>query len=219
MKRWIFVLLFANLAVFGYGYYREFAANASPDNERLKPMNPESVRVLSAQQYAKLGPAKAAQLTLACAEWGPFNDAELTQARALLEPLALGKTVSTRKVEITAEHWVYIPPKANKAAAERALAELGRLNVSDAAIVSEAGQWQWSISLGVFRSRNAADSRFEEVRNKGVKTAVYRQRQQTVAGASIVLREPPQSVMQKLEEFKVRIPSSNVASGACPENR
>jgi hypothetical protein len=219
MKKLFLFLLLANAALFAYGYYRHVSATSSADAERFRPLNPESVKVLSAQQVAKLGPAKVAQLTLACAEWGPLNEPELTRARQLLEPLGLGRTLATRRVDVNAEHWVYIPPKANKGAAERALAELGRLNVTDAAIVSETGPWQWSISLGVFRTRSAADNRFEEVRQKGVKTATYRSREQAVAMTAIVLREPQQATLQKLEEFKTQIPGSTVTTGACPENR
>jgi hypothetical protein len=219
MRKLLILLLLANVAVFGYGFYRQTMANSSPENERLKPINPDAVKLLTTQQIAKLGPAKVAQLTLVCAEWGPLNDAELTKAKQLLEPMNLGRTLSTRRVDITAEHWVYIPPKPNKAAAERALAELSRLAVTDAAVVAEPGQFQWSISLGVFRTRAGADKRFDEVRTKGVKTAVYKQREQTVAATSIVLREPPQSALAKIEEFKAQIVGSTVVTGTCPENR
>jgi hypothetical protein len=219
MRKLLILLLLANAAVFGYGFYRQSMSNSSPESERLKPINPESVKLLTTQQVAKLGPAKIAQLTLVCAEWGPFNDAEFSKAKQLLEPMNLGRTLATRRVDITAEHWVYIPPKPNKNAAERALAELLRLAVTDAAIVTEPGQFQWSISLGVFRTRAGADKRFDEVRNKGVKTAVYKQREQTVAATSIVLREPPQSTLQKIEEFKTQIVGSTVVTGTCPENR
>lgn len=219
MKKLFLFLLLANVALALYGYYLHVASRASADAERFRPVNDESVKVLTPQQVAKLGPAKVAQLTLACAEWGPLNDPELTRAKQLLEPLGLGRTINTKRVDVTAEHWVYIPPKANKAAAERALAELGRLNVTDTAIVTESGQWQWSISLGVYRTRAAADNRFEEVRQKGVKTATYRSREQSVTMTAIVLREPQQGTLQKLEEFKTQIPGSTVTTGACPENR
>jgi sugar phosphate isomerase/epimerase len=113
------------------------AAQASAD--RYKPVNPELVKVLSAQQVAKLGPAKVAQLTLACAEWGPFAESDRGRAVKLLEPLALGRTLSTRRVDVTAEHWIYIPPKPNKPSAERALAELKRTTSTTASSFRKAG--------------------------------------------------------------------------------
>ncbi|MGL5002735.1 MAG: hypothetical protein ACRDAM_07320, partial [Casimicrobium sp.] len=155
MKKFVLFLLLANIAVFGYGYYRQTMANASPESERLKPINAESMKILSVQQIAKLGPAKVAQLTLACAEWGPFNDVELGKAKALLEPIGLGRTLNTRRVDGRADHWIYIPSKGSKAAAERAVAELKRLNVNDTFIIADPGAWQWAISLGAFKTRPA----------------------------------------------------------------
>jgi hypothetical protein len=219
LKKLLVILLLANIAVFAYGYYAQTTANASPENERLKPINADTVKILSAQQVAKLGPAKVAQLTLACAEWGPFNDTELVQAKALLEPLTLGRTLTTRRVDSRADHWIYIPSKGSKAAAERAVAELKRLNVNESFIIPEPGAWQWAISLGAYKTRAAADARFDDVRAKGIRTAVYRYREQTWQMTSIVLREPPQTAVQKLEEFKTQLGGSQVVTGACPENR
>jgi cell division septation protein DedD len=136
-----------------------------------------------------------------------------------LEPIGLGRTLNTRRVEARADHWIYIPSKGSKAAAERAVAELKRLNVADAFVIPDSGAWQWAISLGAFKTRAAADAYFDEVRNKGVKTAVYRYREQSWQMTSIVLREPQQSTMQKLEEFKTQLGGSSVVTGACPENR
>jgi hypothetical protein len=219
VKKFLLFLLLANAIVLAYGYYVQTTANASPDTERLKPINAETVKILTSQQVAKLGPAKIAQLTLACAEWGPFNDAELAQAKALLEPLGLGRTLNTRRVDARADHWIFIPSKGSKAAAERAIGELKRLNVNESLIIPEPGAWQWAISLGAFKTKAAADAYFEEVRKKGVRTVVYRYREQTWQMTSIVLREPPQSTVQKLEEFKTQLGGSQVVTGACPENR
>jgi hypothetical protein len=219
VKKLLLFLLLANAAVFGYGYYRQTAANSSPESERLKPINPDSIKILSPQQVAKLGPAKIAQLTLACAEWGPFNDVEFAKAKQLLEPIGLGRTLTARRVEGRADHWVHIPSKGSKTAAERAVAELKRLNVNEAAIIADPGEWQWAISLGAFKTKTAADARFEEVRNKGVRTAAYRYREQTIAMTSIVLREPQQSSIQKIEEYKAQFGGSSLVTGACPENR
>jgi hypothetical protein len=219
VKKLLLALLLANIALFGYGYYAQTTANASPDNERLKSINPESVKILTPQQIARLGPAKVAQLTLACAEWGPFNDAELAKARALLDPLGLGRTLVTRRVEARADHWIYIPSKGSKAAAERAVAELKRLNVNESFVIPEPGAWQWAISLGAFKTKAAADAYFDEVRQKGVRTAVYRYREQTWQMTSIVLREPQQDTVQKLEQFKTQLGGSSIVTGACPENR
>jgi SPOR domain len=219
MKKLFLLLLLANLALFAYAYFDRMNSASQATAERYKPVNADQVKSLTAQQVAKLGPAKVAQLTLACAEWGPLSEADRVKATRLLEPLALGRTMSSRRVDVTAEHWIYIPPKQNRAAADRAMADLKKLNVTDSAIVLENGQWNFAISLGVFRSKEGADARLAELKNKGVKTATYRQREQTVAMTALVLREPTQAMLSKLEEIKTQVVGSNVTTGACPESR
>ena len=71
MKKLFIFLLLANAAVFGYAYYERYNSEAQAASDRYKPVNADQVRVLTTQQISKLGPAKVAQLTLACAEWGP----------------------------------------------------------------------------------------------------------------------------------------------------
>lgn len=219
MKKLFIVLLLANIALFGYAYFDRMNSAAQASADRFKPLNAEQVKVLTAQQVAKLGPAKVAQLTLACAEWGPISESDRARANKLLEPLALGKTLLSRRVEVTAEHWIYIPPKSSRSAADKALADLKKLGVSDSAVVLEPGQWNFAISLGVFRNKDGADARLAEVKSKGVKTATYRQREQTLAMTALVLREPTQATVSKLEELKAQVPGSTVTTGACPESR
>ena len=217
MKKLLVLLLLANAALFSYAYFDGMNANAQANAERYKPINADAVKSLTAQQMSKLGPAKVAQLTLACAEWGPLSETDRVRASKLLEPLVLGRTLLSRSVNVQAEHWVYIPPKANRAAADRAFADLKRLNVAGSSVVLEPGEWNFAISFGVFRTKAEADERLAAIRAKGVKTATYRQRQQTVAMTALVLREPTQTTVSKLEELSLQIPGTSVTTGACPE--
>ena len=219
MKKLFIFLLLANAALFAYAYVDRMNSAAQASADRYKPFNADQVKSLTAQQVAKLGPAKVAQLTLACAEWGPLSEADRLKATRLLEPLVLGRTMTSRRVEVTAEHWVYIPPKPNRAAADRAMADLKKLNVVDSAVVLEDGPWNFAISLGVFRSKAGADMRLAELKTKGVKTATYRQREQIVLMTALVLREPTQAILSKLEELKAQVSGTVVTTGACPEAR
>lgn len=217
MKKLFLFLLLANVALFGYAYYERYNSDAMATSERYKPVNADQVRVLTTQQISKLGPAKVAQLTLACAEWGPFTEVDRARATKLLEPMGLARTLTSRRVEVPAEHWVYIAPKANKVAAERALADLKRLNVKDVALIQDQSAWNFAISLGVFRNKDGADARLAEVKKLGVKTAAYGTRPQTVAMTNLVLREPAQSTITQLETLQSQIAGTTVTTGACPE--
>lgn len=217
MKKLLVLLLLANAALFGYAYVDGMNANAQASAERYKPINADAVKSLTAQQMSKLGPAKVAQLTLACAEWGPLSDTDRVRATKLLEPLLLGRTLLSRRVDVLAEHWVYIPPKTSRAGADRALADLKKLNITGVNILLEPGEWNFAISLGVFRTKAEADERLAEIRTKGVKTATYRQREQTLTMTALVLREPPQSTVSKLEELKTQISGTSITTGTCPD--
>ncbi len=217
MKKLLVLLLLANAALFGYAYVDGMNANAQASAERYKPINADAVKSLTAQQMSKLGPAKVAQLTLACAEWGPLSDTDRVRATKLLEPLLLGRTLLSRRVDVLAEHWVYIPPKTSRAGADRALADLKKLNITGVNILLEPGEWNFAISLGVFRTKAEADERLAEIRTKGVKTATYRQREQTLTMTALVLREPPQSTVSKLEELRTQISGTSITTGVCPD--
>ena len=217
MKKLLVLLLLANAALFGYAYVDGMNANAQASAERYKPINADAVKSLTAQQMSKLGPAKVAQLTLACAEWGPLSDTDRVRATKLLEPLLLGRTLLSRRVDVLAEHWVYIPPKTSRAGADRALADLKKLNITGVNILLEPGEWNFAISLGVFRTKAEADERLAEIRTKGVKTATYRQREQTLTMTALVLREPLQSTVSKLEELRTQISGTSITTGVCPD--
>ncbi len=219
MKALFWALVLVNLLLAAYGWQQHDARRSAAADPRYQALNDHQVRLLSAQEVARLGPGKLAQLNLACAEWGPFSEGERQKAMKLIEPLNLGRTLSTRRVDVVAEHWVMIPPKANRAQADRAMAELRALKVEDAALITEDGPFKHAISLGLYRAKERAEARLEEVRRKGVKTATYQMRPQTLAMTALVLREPSQELLAKLNELARQMPASQVTTGACPEPR
>lgn len=67
--------------------------------------------------------------------------------------------------------WVFVPPLANRAEAERKASELKRLGVPELFVVQETGPNHFAISLGIFSSEEAAQARLEALRAKGVRSA------------------------------------------------
>jgi hypothetical protein len=168
MRTLVFLLLLANLTLFGY---IRLDGVGSGEGVRLsQQVQPEKIKLLTPQQVAALGPAKVASLADVCVEWGPMSEADRARAQAKLEPLDLGKLVTQRKVEVIANYWVFIPPLANKAAVDQRIAELKTQGVRDVVPV-ELGPQRLAISLGVFRTEDAARARLEALKAQGVKTA------------------------------------------------
>jgi hypothetical protein len=70
---------------------------------------------------------------------------------------------------------VFIPPQTRtddlRQAALRKAGELKKLGVQDYFIVQEEGPYRWAVSLGVFRSEEAAQARLAALRVQGVRSA------------------------------------------------
>jgi len=162
------VLVFANLALFAWLRYGtpETAGPAPAARqiapERLKVVAPATLPPVSAvSKPATPAPAAApvsSEPTVACMEWGSFNFADAARAEQALEPLALGARLTQRRTDEHAGWWVFIPPQGNRQTALRKAAELKQLGVEEYFIVQEEGALRWALSLGVFRSEEAAQA-------------------------------------------------------------
>lgn len=66
--------------------------------------------------------------------------------------------------------WVYIPPLASKAEAEKKALELRQRGITDYFILLENSAQPFAVSLGVFSSEKGAQDRFAELKAKGIKS-------------------------------------------------
>jgi hypothetical protein len=66
---------------------------------------------------------------------------------------------------------VYIPPQGSKEAADKKAAELKRLGVDDFFVIQDNSALQWGISLGIFKTEEAAHKQLDELSRKGVRSA------------------------------------------------
>jgi hypothetical protein len=212
MRTLVFLLLLANLTLFGF---TKLDSVGSGEGARLsQQVQPDKIKLLTPQQVAALGPAKVASLADVCVEWGPMSDADRVRAQARLEPLDLGKLITQRKVEVIVNYWVFIPPLTNKSAVDRRVTELKAQGVRDVVPV-ELGPQQLAISLGVFRTEDAAQARLAALTADGVKTAKVGSRAQSVQQNIMVVRDPPAQAMAKLKELQSDFPGSDIKVGSC----
>ncbi len=97
MRTVVILLVLANLTLLGFTYLD--GASGGESFRLTQQIQPDKIKLLTPQEVAALGPAKAASLADVCLEWGPFSDADRTRALADLDPLGLGKLVSQKKVD------------------------------------------------------------------------------------------------------------------------
>jgi hypothetical protein len=208
----IILLVLANLTLLGYTFLdRRSAGEAARLAEQIRP---DKIKLLTPKEVAQLGPAKVAALPDVCAEWGPFNDAERSRALTDLEPLALGRLLTQRRVESSSVFWVFLPPLPNKAAAETRAAVLRAAGVREVSVV-DSGAQRFAISLGVFRAEDAAQAYLAELGAKGVQNAQVGSRQQASVATWLVIRDPHEPVLTRLRELVPTYPGTETKVGGC----
>ncbi len=211
MRTVVLLLLLANLTFFGYTRLDIREGEAARLAEQVQP---EKIKLLTPQQVAALGPAKVAALADVCVEWGPHSDADRARAVTDLEPLALGKLLTLRRIETTMAFWVFLPPAPNRADAERRAAEAKTRGISNASIV-DSGPQRYAVSLGAFPTEEAAKARFDEIVALGVASAKLGPRQQVNVQTMLVIRDPQATVIAKLRDLVPAYPGTEAKIGSC----
>jgi hypothetical protein len=203
MRAVFFILALANAAFFAFAWL-DSGAEASGDAQIIgQQLNPGKIRLLAPEQVSALmrkpEPPKVATV---CLEWGAFVGGEVARAGQALEPLALGAKLTQRKQEEGAGFWVYIAPLASRQAAMQKAGELKRLGVDDYFVVPDDPKWRNAISLGVFKTQEAAKARLDALRARGVKSAASGARETQLSKTYFQLREANSTVAAKLNELK-----------------
>jgi hypothetical protein len=212
MRTLAIFLLLANLALAGY-LLLEGGAGGEP--ARLKEqVQPDKIRILTPQEVAALGPAKAATLADVCLDWGPFGETDRARAQAEVDALGIAKLVTLRRVETQATHWVFLPPYATRQAADKRVAELKAAGVKDAVVV-DGGPQRFAIALGAHRTEEAASAQVAELAKQGVTGARAGPRPQVVVQTVLVVRDPQQQVIARLRDLLPGYPGAEVKIGGC----
>ena len=231
MTRVLFWLLLAfNLLFFAYMQWG--SALLFGDNVDLQvqpPLNAGKIRLLSmsapvpAAAAPKVSAPAAAPVQAkpapvqnnACMEWGEFSGDDLAHASTALTALNLGKQLTRREVEQSSGYWVYMPSQHSHARALKKVSELKALGVTDYFIKMSPGKWQYSISLGIFRTQAAAQNHLAELRKKGVHSARITERQAELKFTLFVIRNPDTALTAKMVALQKTIPGSELKAVAC----
>lgn len=228
MRTAFLILLLANLGFFAwwrYGSPPDAGADPAPLARQIEP---EKLRVVAPKDLPPPAPPKPVAtakpepppppIALKCVEWGSFTIADAPRAEKALEPLALGARLAQRRTEETAGWWVFIPPPARtpnaRQAALKKAAELRALGVEDYFIVQEEGQHRWALSLGVFRTEDAARARLAALRAQGVRSAVVGARETVVPKVWLQVKGVDPALEAKLKELAVQSESTELRP--CP---
>jgi SPOR domain len=223
-----FLLLLANLGFFAWTYLGADRPSNEPQLVQQQ-LNPQEIRLLSPDQVAKLAADRAKQAAerprpsratlVPCLELGAFSPADVPRVQQALEPLALGSRLSQRRTEEVASYWVFIPPLRNRQAATQKAAELKKLGIEDFFIVQEDAKFRYGISLGVFKTEEAAQARLAGLKSKGVRTARVSPKETSVQKVYFAVREVPDALVTKLNDLRQSFAGTELRDCSAEEKR
>lgn len=214
LRTLFFLLVLGNLLLFvwGQGY---FGTAGGGEAERLSAqIEPEKLRTAG-----KGAPPATAAVP-------PLDEC---RALAGLEREAAGKLadlisgrdaqlkVDQRALEEPKSWWVHIPPQPNGAQADRKAAELSKLGVKDFYVVRESGPNQYAVSLGLFKSEEAAKDALGALQKKGVKSARILARETAGDKMVVEVRGKPEQLSKALAELPAEFSTAQKAE--CPAAR
>ena len=213
MRAVFLLLVLANLAFFAWSRYGTpdvpsvAAQSRQVEPEKLKVIAPKDLPAAVAKKE-KL-PEKPAP-SLACVEWGSFTLADAPRAQQALEPLALGERLAQKRTEEVARWWVFIPPQGSRQGALKKAAELNKLGVEEFFIVQEEGEHRWAVSLGIFRSEDAAQARLAALRTQGVRSARVGPRETGVPQIWLQVKSVDAPLQARLREIARQVEGSEL---------
>ena len=186
---WSLVAVNGALFAFHQGYLAKLIPDGHEPARMAKQFNADKIKLIAgpdpkagaaataanADDALQLEPllarARRQHETLACTEIGNFDAAEAKRFETQLTALALGDKVSWRAVQEVASYMVFIPSQGSKELADKKVSELRRIGITDSYIIQDGTELRWAISLGVFKSEEAARAQLAALAQQGVRSA------------------------------------------------
>ena len=150
-----------------------------------------------------------------CLEWGDFSGADLIRATNSLARLQLGDKLIQRGVEHSLGYWVYIPPLKDRASFNRKIAQLKVRGIEEYFVVQEPGQWLNAISLGVFKTQEAAQKFTEELRKNDVHSTKIGERNSKFKLTVFTLNGVDETARLKVADLQKSFPGSELSNVIC----
>ena len=214
MRLLFLIFLLANIGAFAYIRHVESGVGTSVHIPMLQ-VSPEKLKLLKpAIRSPAQGNDKAAALPVACLEWGSFAGDDVARASAALAKLDMSDRVTQREAGADS-YWVYIPPFKTRAEAEKKAAEVKAFGISDLYVMPDTDPLRFAVSMGAFKTEDAANTYLAQIRQKGVRSAIVRPRGNI--SNVFVIRDPGDAIAARIAELKAEFPNAVLKAIACSE--
>jgi hypothetical protein len=222
MLKFVFwLLVLANAVLFAYhqGYLEKLFPSGHEPGRISRQLNADKVKPVSASALANAekpavqpvsASVAAAPEKAGCVEVGNFDADESKRIEPLIALLASPDRIAKRTLQEDARHIIMIPPQGSKDAAEKKAAQLRHLGVSDFYIIQDNSDLRWGISLGIFKSEEAARGLLATLNQKGVHSAKMAPYAAGTPKTAFQIRGADDGVKNSLEKLKAEFPHEEI---------
>lgn len=224
MKWLVWLLLLVNAALLGYF---QLLAPRHAEVPVVQDMDASKIRIVSAAELAArvkpeppvvsadpATPVVAVPAPAICYEWGSFAGPDAARAKEALDKLALEVTTKKHTPQEAIRYWVYIPPLLSQEAAQAKADEIRQLGIEETFIIQEP-QWRNAISLGVFRDEGLATRFLEDLRGRGVKSAIKGRRNLNGEQTGYQIKNMTPAQQAEVDKLKPEFPGSDLKQIEC----
>lgn len=165
------VLLLSLKLAFDYGYLDSLVVKNNESFRMKAQLNTEKIKLISINDAMNIVEKNKKTNSVSCLEVGKFTQSESSSLENILKELNLGDRQTIIELPEISKNMVYIPALGSKDAMEKKLAQLSKLGIIDFNHIEDKTLPAWSISLGVFKTPEAAKAHLANMIKKGIKEA------------------------------------------------
>ena len=164
---------------------------------------------------AAVAPAVQTKTIKSCMEWGEFSGSDLARATMGLAGLNLGERLEQNIIEYSSGYWVYIPPLKNKTAVNKKIEQIKAVGIEDYFVVQDSKKWINAISLGVFKTREAAKNYQASLKKKGLQSTLVGERKKMLKFTVFAIKGVDAEGKKQLAALQKDFANSELKSVAC----
>ena len=195
-----FLLILANLLflAWGQGFFGTTVGGHEPQRLATQ-LAPEKLHVteLAPQPAAPPPPVEVCRLVSGL----KLAEAQRLQAQAQSDEKSANLKFVVKPQVAPSGYWVFIPPFANKAAADKKMTELKKLGIADLYLMVDEGADKLAISLGMFSSEQAANEFLHTLTKRGVTSVKMQPRSKPEEKAQLEVHGPQDLLLARIPEL------------------
>lgn len=170
--------------------------------DQIKLMSPNAAQDLIDAQTKKTEPV------VACVELNGFSTADSKSFDEKIKALSLAARLTRTEMAEVATNMVYIPSLGSKDAADKKAAQIRKLGFTEFYIVQDQTPMRWAISMGVFKTPEAAKAHLANLQKKGLKEAKLAPRTVSAAKVNYRLQDLNPEEKQTVDQIKASFASA-----------